>query len=160
MTPARHFRERETYIIYDNLWDLFAPIEGVPVAGALRDHETVRLAGLDLEVLPLPGVTLTQIGVAAAMPSPEGTRRVVCCAEVIHSPGRMARIAPLQYNYNDLGGAVNAFASARRLREYAPDVLLPSLGEPMLTEADSALGQLQDSASLPRRGPARHGRPA
>ena len=37
--PEQHFRERETYIIYDNLWDLFAPIEGVPVAGVLRDYE-------------------------------------------------------------------------------------------------------------------------
>src|SRR4051794_40794968 len=31
--PVQHFRQRETYIIYDNLWDLFAPIEGVPIAG-------------------------------------------------------------------------------------------------------------------------------
>ena len=143
--PGQHFRERETYIIYDNLWDLFAPIEGVPVAGVLRDHEKVRLAGLDIEVLPLPGVTLTQIGVAAEMPLPGSTRRVVCCGEAIHSPGRMARIAPLQYNYNDLSGAVNAFTSARRLREHAPEVLLPSLGEPMLAETDGALAQLQDS---------------
>src|SRR5687767_2760274 len=25
--PAEHMRRRETYIIYDNLWDLFVPIE-------------------------------------------------------------------------------------------------------------------------------------
>src|SRR5438045_9770711 len=25
--PAQHFRQRDTYIIYDNVWDLFAPIE-------------------------------------------------------------------------------------------------------------------------------------
>ena len=36
--------------------------------------------------------------------------------EAIHSPGRMARIAPLQYDYNDLGGAVNAYWSAGELR--------------------------------------------
>src|SRR5919199_1782860 len=29
--PLQHFRQRETYIIYDNLWDLFAPIAPVPV---------------------------------------------------------------------------------------------------------------------------------
>ena len=147
--PGQHFRERETYIIYDNLWDLFAPIEGVPVAGILRDYETVRLGGLDIEVLPLPGVTLTQIGLAFGMPQPGGgVRRVVCCGEAIHSPGRLARIAPLQYNYNDLGGAVNAFTSARRLRDYRPDVLLPSLGEPMLSNTDDALARLQASLRL------------
>lgn len=143
--PAQHFRERETYVIYDNLWDLFAPIEGVPIAGVLRDYERLHLAGLNLEILPLPGVTLTQIGVAVELPHEENTCKVVCCGEAIHSPGKLARIAPLQYNYNDLSGAINAFTSARWLREYAPDVLLPSLGHPILKDTDAALGQLQDS---------------
>ncbi|MBV9852547.1 MAG: MBL fold metallo-hydrolase [Armatimonadetes bacterium] len=143
--PGQHFRERETYIIYDNLWDLFAPIEGVPVAGVLHDYERLQMAGLDVEILPLPGVTLTQIGVAVALPGPEGARRIACCGEAIHSPGRLARVAPLQYNYNDLGGAVNAYTSARWLREYRPDVLLPSLGDPIVRDTDVALAQLQDS---------------
>lgn len=146
--PGQHFRERETYIIYDNLWDLFAPIEGVPIAGVLRDYETLQLAGLELEILPLPGATLTQIGIAVRLPQPaqpDGARKIVCCGEAIHSPGKLARVAPLQYNYNDLSGATNAFTSARWLREYGPDVLLPSLGHPMLGDADAALEQLQDS---------------
>src|SRR5688500_11000323 len=53
--PAQHFRECDTYLIYDNYWALFAPIEGVPVAGVLRDYERLNLAGLDLTVVPLPG---------------------------------------------------------------------------------------------------------
>ena len=60
--PAEHFRRRETYIIYDNLWNLNVPIEGIPVAGVLRDYDRIQLAGLDIEVVPLPGATLTQIG--------------------------------------------------------------------------------------------------
>lgn len=146
--PGQHFRERETYVVYDNQWDLFAPIEGVPVAGLLRDYDTLRLAGLDLEVLPLPGVTLTQAGVVADLPRPGGgERRVVCCGEAIHSPGRLARVAPLQYDYNGLPGAVNAHTSARWLREHGPDALLPSLGGPILgrAEADDALARLQAS---------------
>lgn len=140
--PGQHFRERETYIIYDNLWDLFAPIEGVSIAGVLRDYETVRLAGLAIEVLPLPGVTLTQIGLAFGT---AGRQKIVCCGEAIHSPGRLARIAPLQYDYNNLNGVVNVFTSARRLREYGADVLLPSLGKPMLENTENALAQLQAS---------------
>ncbi len=153
--PGQHFRERETYVIYDNLWNLFAPIEGVPVACVLHDYETLRLAGLELEILPLPGVTLTQIGIAIHLPQPDGTLRLVCCGEAIHSPGRLARVAPLQYNYNDLGGALNAFTSARWLREYGPDALLPSLGHPILRDCDAALAQLQDSLRFlvaPRSG--------
>ncbi|MBV9469794.1 MAG: MBL fold metallo-hydrolase [Abitibacteriaceae bacterium] len=148
--PVQHFRERETYIIYDNLWDLFAPIEGVPITGVLHDYEQLQLAELDLEILPLPGVTLTQIGIAIELPLPdgklkEGKLKVVCCGEAIHSPGKLARVAPLQYNYNDLSGAVNVVSSARRLRDYKPDILLPSLGQPILQDTDLALAQLEES---------------
>src|ERR1041384_6497839 len=59
---AEFFRTRETYIVYDNLWQLFAPIEGVPGVGVLHDYDTVSLAGLEIEVIPLPGATITQVG--------------------------------------------------------------------------------------------------
>jgi len=140
--PVQHFRQRDTYIIYDNLWDLFAPIEAVTVAGVLRDYERTTLAGVALEVLPLPGVTFTQSGIGVTLPSGQ---RAVCCGEAIHSPGHLARIAPLQYNYNDLNGAVQAHYSAQMLRDWQPDVLLPSLGEPICVQADAALAQLQEN---------------
>lgn len=141
--PAQHFRQRDTYIIYDNYWDLFAPIEPTPLAGVLRDYERLTLAGIDLEVIPLPGATMTQCGLLFTVPGTES--RAICCGEAIHSPGRVARIAPYQYNYNDLGGAVNAWHSAGTLRRQRPDALLPSLGAPMLQECDAALAQLQDN---------------
>ncbi len=97
--------------------------------------------GLDLEIVPLPGATLTQAGVAVRQ---EGGP-LVFCGEAIHSPGRVARVAPYQYNYNDLGGAVNAYASARDLRALQPAALLPSLGTPMLANCDAALAQLQEN---------------
>lgn len=140
--PAQHFRERDTYIIYDNYWDLFAPIEPVALAGVLRDYEHVSLAGLTFEVIPLPGVTMTQAGLVLTR---DDGSRIVFCAEAIHSPGRMARIAPLQYNYNDLGGAVVAYGTARDLRRLQPAALLPSLGVPMLAECEDALLALEAS---------------
>jgi glyoxylase-like metal-dependent hydrolase (beta-lactamase superfamily II) len=141
--PAQHFRERHTYIIYDNLWNLNAPIEPIPVAGVLRDYENTTLAGLPTTVIPLPGVTLMQSGLELRLP--EGGRTVIFCGEAIHSPGRLARIAPLQYNYNDLQGAINCHLSAQFLRDRKPDALLPSLSAPILEEADEALAQLQAS---------------
>jgi glyoxylase-like metal-dependent hydrolase (beta-lactamase superfamily II) len=144
--PAQHFRQRDTYIIYDNYWDLFAPIEPTAIAGVLRDYDHITLAGLDVEVVPLPGVTLTQVGLSVLSLLPLGERsKMVFCGEAIHSPGKLARVAPLQYNYNDLGGAVNAFYSARDLRAHRPDALLPSLGTPMLGNCDAALAELQDN---------------
>lgn len=138
--PAQHFRQRETYILYDNLWDLFAPIEATPVAGLLHDYDRLTLAGLELEVLPLPGVTLTQAGLGVTL---RDGRRAVFCGEAIHSPGRLARVAPLQYNYNDLAGAGQCYYAAQCLRAWKPDVLLPSLGDPLCEETDAALAALQ-----------------
>jgi len=139
--PQEHLRRRETYIIYDNLWDLFVPIEPTPVAGVLRDYDTVTLAGIEAEVVPLPGATLTQSGLILET----GGRRIAFCGETIHSPGRVARVAPFQYNYNDLPGAQNCYVSAQRLRDCGVAGLLPSLGQPILDDADSALDQLQQS---------------
>jgi glyoxylase-like metal-dependent hydrolase (beta-lactamase superfamily II) len=145
--PAQHFRQRDTFIIYDNYWDLFAPIESTPPAGLLRDYERLAVAGLELRVVPLPGVTVTQAGLA--LDGPGGP--MVFCGEAIHSPGRVARVAPFQYNYNDLGGAVAAFGAAADLRALRPAALLPSLGEPMLggpESCDQALAQLQENLAL------------
>jgi glyoxylase-like metal-dependent hydrolase (beta-lactamase superfamily II) len=139
--PALHFLRRESFIVYDNYWDHFAPIESIPVAGLLADHETLRLAGLEVEVVPLPGATLTQVGLELTLP--QDGRRVVFCGETIHSPGRVARIAPLQYGYNDLPGAWNVIVSSRRLRRRTPVALLPSLGEPILASIDGALEALE-----------------
>ena len=150
--PALHFLRRESYIVYDNYWDFFAPIEAVPIAGVLRDFETIRLAGIEVEVVPLPGATLTQVGLELALPA-DG-RRVVFCGETIHSPGRVARIAPLQYGYNDLPGAWNVAVCSRRLRDRKPDALLPSLGEPLTEAIDEALDSLGRALRLHV-----HGRP-
>jgi glyoxylase-like metal-dependent hydrolase (beta-lactamase superfamily II) len=138
--PAQHFRERQNYIVYDNIWDQFAPIEPATVT-PVHDYATIDAAGLSFSIVPLPGVTPHHTGYALATEA--GT--VVFTGEAIHSPGRMARIAPLQYDYNDLGGAVNAHWSAGALRRLGPVALLPSLGDPILDDADAALVALQAS---------------
>ncbi len=139
--PVQHFRERETYIIYDNLWDLFAPIEPIGIAGAIEDYATATIAGLEIEAVPLPGATISQTGYGMTICG----RRHVFCGEAIHSPGRLPRAAPLQYNYNDMPGATNAYLSAQFLRDGGVDVLLPSLGEPILDRTDAALAALQSN---------------
>lgn len=140
--PGQFFRERQNYIVYDNIWDNFLPIEGCGAEG-LADYGKLALAGHEIDVVPLPGVTPHHTGFALCIPG-NGTR-VLFCGEAIHSKGRMARLAPLQYDYTDLGGAVNAFYSAEQMRMNNYDVLLPSLGEPILADCDAALGSLQNS---------------
>jgi glyoxylase-like metal-dependent hydrolase (beta-lactamase superfamily II) len=143
LDPAEHFRKRETYLIYDNIWDLFAPVEPVEIAGVLRDYERLTLAGIDLQVLPLPGATPTQVGLV--LRTPRSGHTVAFCAETIHSPGRLPRLAPLQYNYNDIIGAVNVAFSTDLLGRHDVDVLLPSLGEPIEEAPNEALRALHEN---------------
>lgn len=143
---VEHHRGRQTYIAYANAWEHFAPIEEIPVAGVLRDLERIELAGLALEVVPLPGATLGQVGIA--FPVGDGAARAVCVGETIHSPGRVPRVAPLQWDYNGLPGAVEVWHAAADLRRRAPVALLPSLGEPILHGVDDALAALQASMEV------------
>jgi glyoxylase-like metal-dependent hydrolase (beta-lactamase superfamily II) len=153
--PLHHFSQRETWCIYDNNWDLFAPIAPTPLAGQLLDYTTITLAGLKIQILPAPGVTMTQSALAITLPST--SQRAVFCAEAIHSPGKLARIAPLQYNYNDLYGAFQCAWTAARLISHKPDALYPSLGKPITHAPIPALELLiqnlttlcQDRPTLP-----------
>ena len=140
--PLAHFGALQTYIVYDNIWEHFAPIEPATVRPA-RDYETLDVNGLPVSVVPLPGVTPHHCGYA--LTTPASRRQVVFSGEAIHSRGRMARIAPLQYDYNDLGGAVSAYFSAGDLRRRKAEALMPSLGEPLLQDVDGALAALQES---------------
>ena len=139
--PHEHFRARKTYLVYVNYWDHFAPIDPIPVAGVLRDYERIEVAGLEIEVIPLPGATMNQVGLGFDVPGT--SQRAVCSGETIHSPGRVPRVAPLQYNYAGLWGAVEVWHSAADLRRRGVDVLLPSLGAPILADADGALDAVQ-----------------
>nr|AAF80385.1 carbofuran hydrolase [Achromobacter sp. WM111]QNH89817.1 carbofuran hydrolase [synthetic construct] len=142
--PHMHHLQRETICSFDSVyWHHFAPIEPVAIAGVLKDHEILELAGLKLEVVPLPGATIGQIGVAF-LSSELGS--VLCSAETIHSEGRIPRIAPLQQVYVDLDGIAMVYGSVRALSLRKVDVLLPSLGEPILAGVDRCLSML--SANL------------
>ena len=111
--PQEHFRRRETYLIYDNLWDLHAPVEGISASGALRDYDRVSLCGIEFEVMPLPGASVGQIGLACRIGP--GREKVVFCGETIHSAGKVPRVAPYQYNYLDLNGGYSAYFSLNEI---------------------------------------------
>ena len=83
--PEQHFRERETYILYDNLWDLYAPITPVPVAGMLREYDQITLAGTRFDVIPLPGATMSQSGLLFTLP--DGRRAVFAVKQFILPAG-------------------------------------------------------------------------
>lgn len=129
LDPEQHFRERQTWNSYDNRWDRFSPIRPLPIDGWMYDYETRSLAGLTWEVVPTPGHTNGASTYVVTLP---GGRRVAFVGELVcEQDGRTSRLAPLQYDYNDLDGAANLWHSANRLLDARPDRLFPSLGEPI-----------------------------
>ena len=135
--PQEHFRKRETYLMYDNLWDLFAPVQSLEASGLLRDYDTVSLCGLELEIVPLPGASIGQIGLSCRV-GPDQVKAIFC-GEAIHSPGKVPRVAPFQYNYLDLNGGYSAYFSLKRILNGGFDAVFPSLGIPILHRVDEAI---------------------
>lgn len=146
LDPEQHFRERQTWNSYDNRWDRFAPVRPIPVDAWAMDYDRMRLAGLEWEVVPSPGVTSG----ASSYVVDCGGRRLAFVGEVICGHGRTGRLAPLQYNYNDLTGAHNLWFSATRVLACGPDAMLPSLGAPIADPA-AAVGVLRQNLLEYRR---------
>ncbi len=132
-------REAQQFFLYELTWDHFAPSTPVTVDAWVRDYERLALAGFSVDVIPAPGPTL---GAAAYVVSRAGMPRTAFTGELLHSPGKVARISPFQYNYNDLTGLENVVRSAERVLDAAPARVLPSLGEPM-TDYGAALDALR-----------------
>ena len=151
--PLGLFARRETYIIYDNQWDLFAPVEPIPIARRLHDWEELEVGDARVTVIPTPGVSL---GAISLLVERDGERGVFC-GEVIHSPGKVLRVAPLQYNYNDLPGASNLLYSIDQVRRLKPDWLAGSTGPQLITDSEPALallsGRLVDALGARGIGP-------
>lgn len=137
LDPDQHFRERQIWNSYDNRWDRFSPVRPLPVTGWMRDYETRTIAGLSWQVVPTPGHTNGASSYVVTLP---GGRRLAFVGEVICGPGQTSRLAPLQYDYNDLKGAINLWYSCGRLREADPTRLLPSVGESMDDPAGAISG--------------------
>jgi glyoxylase-like metal-dependent hydrolase (beta-lactamase superfamily II) len=139
LQPA--FRSRESRLLYDLAWDNFAPIEPVAVDRWLMDYERVALAGLSVEVIPAPGVSMGAVAYAVELP---GGRKIAFVGELMCGPGRLARLSPLQYNYNDLLGGENVLLSWDRVLAAAPAAIFPSLGQPF-EDPGAAVAQLREN---------------
>ena len=125
--PLGLFQSRETYIIYDNVsGPLFA--HRADSRGTLATRlGNPRHRRAQVRIVPTAGVTIGAITAICRLPD---GRRAAFCGELIHSPGKLARLAPLQYNYNDLGGAVSLVHSIdlRAPREPRPASAQPRRG--------------------------------
>lgn len=121
-------RDAPQFFLYDLTWDHFAPGAPLEVEAWVRDYECHELAGFSVEVVPAPGPTL---GAVAYVVSGPRMARTAFTGELIQAGGKVARLSPFQYNYNDLTGLENVARSAERVLAASPRRVLPSLGDPI-----------------------------
>lgn len=139
----RAMRAKQAVCLYDLTWDQFAPIEPLAVDRWMLDYDVPTIAGLQVEVIPTPGPTM---GACSYVVTLQSGRRIAFVGELMSGAGKLPRLSPLQYNYNDLLGVENVLLSWDRLLGAKPDVALPSLGAPV-KDCAAAVARLRENAA-------------
>ena len=122
-----HWAGRQLANSYDNRQDRFGPLDAVAVAGTLRDHADIELAGRRFRVWPTPGHTIGSVTLLCEVAG----RRLAFTGDLLAGPGRVWSLAATQWTYNGAEGVAATIASLLWLRELEPDLLLPSHGTVM-----------------------------
>lgn len=122
-----HWQARTLRNYYDLRQDRFSLLEPVPVAGTVPEYRTRRFGGFDVTTLPTPGHTLGSVSYLVDL----GGRRLAFTGDLIYGPGQVWSLAALQWSYSGIEGARACVLSLRELAEHAPDLVLPSHGEPI-----------------------------
>ena len=122
-----HWQQREIYNYYDLRQDRFSLLEPVPVTGTVPEYRTRRFGAFDITTLPTPGHTLGSETYLVDV----GGRRLAFTGDLIYGPGKIWSAAALQWSYSAIEGAYATVLSLYELRTRAPDLVLPSHGDPI-----------------------------
>jgi glyoxylase-like metal-dependent hydrolase (beta-lactamase superfamily II) len=133
------WRWRTGWNDYDVRDDRFSLLESVPVTGPVEEYRTMRLAGLDIDVLPTPGHT---IGSCSYLVELDG-RVVAFTGDLVFGDGRVWSLPATQWTYSGWEGWGATVISTHTLSKRGPALLLPSHGEP-IDDPPAALATLAE----------------
>ena len=122
-----HMSHRALMLNYDMRLDRFSLLRDFEGALLLKDYARLELGDLEVEVLPAPGHTTGGVTLWAEV----GGVKTVFCGDLIAAPGQLWSIAATQWTYNGGEGLALTAATLADLKRRAPDLLLPSHGEPI-----------------------------
>ncbi|HUU12499.1 MAG TPA: MBL fold metallo-hydrolase [Terriglobia bacterium] len=120
------WRNRRVFHLYYVRNDFFTLTRNVPVAGVLHDYEKFRWGPYEFLIFPTPGHTL---GSVTLMGTVDG-KKTAFSGDLIHSPGKVANLYDLQYQYGSPDGVDFTIFSLTKLREQGAELICPSHGEP------------------------------
>jgi len=125
------WRRRRTMNDYDLREDRFTLIESIPISGTVAEYRTERYGGFDVFTLPTPGHT---VGSVTYLVDDEGTS-LAFSGDLVYGDGKVWSLAATQWSYGGTEGQVSTVVSLELLAQRAPDVVLPSHGEPIADPA-------------------------
>jgi glyoxylase-like metal-dependent hydrolase (beta-lactamase superfamily II) len=139
-----HWRTRPLDNDYDVRQDRFSLLEQVPVTGSAAEYRVRRYGPFDVLTLPTPGHTVGSVSYLVDV----GGLRLAFVGDLIHGEGRVWSLAATQWAYTGwaqnagMEGVAATALSCRQLLGHAPDMLLPSHGEPV-TDPPTAVARLR-----------------
>ena len=121
-----YWRTRRVFHQYYVCNDFFTVTRNIPVGGVLRDYDTYRWGPYSFAIHPTPGHTLGSVSLIGAVDG----KKVAFSGDLIHSPGKVANLYELQYQYGSTDGVDCAIFALTRMREQGAELICPSHGDP------------------------------
>jgi glyoxylase-like metal-dependent hydrolase (beta-lactamase superfamily II) len=123
----RRWETRQLDNDYDLRQDRYSLLEQVPVAGTVEEYRRRAYGHVEAYALPTPGHT---VGSVTYLVERNG-RRLGFSGDLVHGDGKVWSLAATQWSYSGVEGLAATNFSCGVLAGHAPDVLLPSHGEPV-----------------------------
>ncbi|HEX3806416.1 MAG TPA: MBL fold metallo-hydrolase, partial [Gaiellaceae bacterium] len=123
----RHWLTRPLDDDYDLREDRFSLLEPVEITGVAAEYRRERYGGVELFALPTPGHTIGSVSYFAEV----GGRRLAFTGDLLYGDGKVWSLAATQWTYTGAEGQIATSISCALVADRAPDLLLPSHGEPI-----------------------------
>jgi glyoxylase-like metal-dependent hydrolase (beta-lactamase superfamily II) len=147
-----HWSRRRTMNDYDLREDRFSLVESVAISGTVPEYRTERFGLFDVYTLPTPGHT---VGSVTYLVEVDG-RRLAFSGDLVYGAGKVWSLAATQWSYSGTEGQASTIASLCVLEDTAPELVLPSHGEPIaepLPALTATRERLQELLDLRRLDP-------
>ncbi len=148
----RHWLRRPIDNDYELRQDRFSLLEPVPITGTVPEYLTRRFGGFDLYTLPTPGHTVGSVSYFTDV----GGRRLAFSGDLLYGRGKVWSLAAMQWTYTGVEGEAATILSCSAVGDQAPDLLLPSHGDPVDDPAGAiarARNRLQEIVDMRRTSP-------
>jgi glyoxylase-like metal-dependent hydrolase (beta-lactamase superfamily II) len=137
-----HWQARGVANTYDTRQDRFSLLDQVAISGVVTEYRPMPCAGLELLPIPTPGHTVGSVSYLVELDG----QRVAFTGDLIYGPGKVWSLAAMMWSYAELPGVASTILSLLSLRDQAPDLILPSHGEPItdpIAAIDATVAELR-----------------